>query len=287
MRARRLIPLLGFGLLLRPLSAQIPRNPEEARALRHQYGQPVPVELEQIALNGETYQQRNVVTKGVLGPLVGGYGQYWALGDGTLQVLLVPAQGLGARDIDTLLGRSVEVTGVVRQLKSCQAQPPCPLGHCTLCEDPELPALPDPRTDWPRFSITVLSISDIGPSGEAPRQESESSLEDVAADPDSAAARTIRVVGQFRGRNLFGDLPKGSQRNPSDWVLKSGGHAVWVTGKQPKGKGWALDPDLASDARRWLEVVGRAEVVNGIVYLKAKTVTLTASRGTAQADAPR
>jgi hypothetical protein len=58
--------------------------------------------------------------------------------------------------------------------------------------------------------------------------------------------------------------------------LKGSDRAVWVTGKRPQGKGWALDPALVSDTRRWLEVEGRAEIVGQIVYIRASRVKLAA-----------
>ena len=262
-----------LGLLLAALfSAQFPRTPEEARSLRY-YGPPTPVTLDQIALQGDSYQRRNVSTKGVVEPLE--LGRFWALADGTARVVLIPAESYGA-DVDSLMGRQVEVTGIVRRLKSCEREPFCPVGHCSICEDQELPPVPDPRIDWPRFSITVLSISDVGPANERSRGGDASSLTGLLADPNTLAGREIRVVGQFRGRNLFGDLPAGSRRDPSDWVLREGRQAVWVTGRRPQGKGWALDPELVSDTRRWLEVEGRVEIVGQIVYIRASRVKLAA-----------
>ena len=55
--------------------------------------------------------------------------------------------------------------------------------------------------------------------------------------PARATARSIRMVGKFRGHNLYGDLPVKSQRKSADWVIKDDLFAVWVTGKKPKGSG--------------------------------------------------
>ena len=59
----------------------------------------------------------------------------------------------------------------------------------------------------------------------------------------------VRVVGRFRGRNLFGDLPPRSQKGPNDWVIKSERAAVWITGHKPGGEGWALDLDSPAAKR--------------------------------------
>ncbi len=87
------------------------------------------------------------------------------------------------------------------------------------------------------------------------------------------------AVGQFRGRNLFGDLPEKSARNSQDWVLKDGDAAIWVTGKAPRGDGWKLDLEYKGDSKTWLEVTGKPEVMNGIVYLKASRVIPTKAPG--------
>jgi hypothetical protein len=82
------------------------------------------------------------------------------------------------------------------------------------------------------------------------------------------------MVGKFRGRNLFHDLP---EPGPEDaWVLKSGRHAAWIVGHGPSGRGFRLDPHLVRDTTRWLEVVGRVESRGGASVLRAKTVALTA-----------
>jgi hypothetical protein len=235
------------------------------------------MELERIANSPETYQRQSVVTKGVLEPL--DFQGTWSLSEGSARVVLVLGESLGS-DLRTLQGRRVEVTGVVRFLKSCAKEPPCRLGHCSVCEDPELPPLPEARLDWPRASITIFSLFDISPSGERARESERSSVADLMADPASLVGREVRLVGQFRGRNLFGDLPADSQRNRSDWVLKEGEHAVWVTGKKPQGKGWRLDPELRTETRWWLEVVGSAEPAGGVLYVRAKRVSLTAEPAT-------
>jgi hypothetical protein len=47
-----------------------------------------------------------------------------------------------------------------------------------------------------------------------------------------------------------------------------------VIGKEPKGKGWRLDPTYAADTSRWVEVVGRIEPCGATRCLKAKSVNL-------------
>src|SRR5262249_47477017 len=151
--------------------------------------------------------------------------------------------------------------------------------------DPDLPVLPAPDISLPRVSLTVLSMTDLTPL--AKRTAPAELAKNIAADPARYAGKKLTVVGQFRGRNLFGDLPSTSQRDPSDWVLKDGDSAIWVTGKSPRGKGWSLDPGYKGDSSKWLEVVGKAEVANGIVYLRASQVGLTSAPKPLEADATR
>jgi hypothetical protein len=100
-------------------------------------------------------------------------------------------------------------------------------------------------------------------------------IEDLVGRPASLAKETVRVKGQFRGKNLFGDL--GVAGAPADgWVIKDGESAVWVTGKRPKGSGWSLDPESKSDTTRWVEVVGKIETRDGVTCLRASQVTLSA-----------
>lgn len=111
-----------------------------------------------------------------------------------------------------------------------------------------------------------------------PREKSADSggvpLESLVRQPARYQGRTIVIRGSFRGRNLFGDLPAGSAKDRSDWVLRDGPFFIWVTGKAPKGAGFGLNLDRPSDATYRLEVEGRPELKNGLVYLRAQAVRL-------------
>lgn len=102
----------------------------------------------------------------------------------------------------------------------------------------------------------------------------DSGLRRVVAEAGRGDGRVVRIRGQFRGRNLFGDLPEESRRGRNDWVLADQGAALWVRGKAPKGEGFSLDLDQPSASSRWLEVEGEVEARDGVVYLKASSVTL-------------
>jgi hypothetical protein len=108
-------------------------------------------------------------------------------------------------------------------------------------------------------------------------------IEDLVGRPASLAKETVRVRGQFRGNNLFGDLA--APGAPADaWVIKDGDSAVWVTGRRPKGDGWSLDPDSRGDTTRWIEVVGKIETKEGVTFLKASKVALVPAPKPGEAD---
>jgi hypothetical protein len=102
-------------------------------------------------------------------------------------------------------------------------------------------------------------------------------LRAIVAGAGKNEGQVVLVRGQFRGRNLFGDLPAESRRGRDHWVLADQGVALWVTGKGPKGEGFALDLDQPSASARWLEVEGTLTARDGVVYLKARRVALTAA----------
>jgi len=111
-------------------------------------------------------------------------------------------------------------------------------------------------------------------------------LEALLSPPGKRDGQLLRVVGKFRGHNLYGDLPAQSQRRSADWVIKDDVYAVWVTGRKPKGSGWELDAGLKRDTGKWIEVIGVPETLGGVTYLKAERVGLTtAPTATAEAQA--
>jgi hypothetical protein len=101
------------------------------------------------------------------------------------------------------------------------------------------------------------------------------SLEQLVYSAGKSDGQTVKVVGQYRGSNLRGDLPPATRRGTQDWVLKDDFYAVWITGRPASGEGFALDPLSLEDQENWVEVVGRPETRQGITYLNAQRVTLT------------
>jgi hypothetical protein len=108
-------------------------------------------------------------------------------------------------------------------------------------------------------------------------------LEDLVARPDRLAGEMVKVVGQFRGKNLFGDLDGADE--PSDgWVIKDGAFAVWVVGKKPKGSGWSLDPTSRGDTVRWVQVTGTLDRKGKVTRIKAMDVALVPPPSAAAPD---
>jgi hypothetical protein len=161
-------------------------------------------------------------------------------------------------------GQMLEVTGVVRR----DATVPTPV---------------------PRYAVSFwdfdASALPVGPTifGEATAMK----LPELIADPEAVKGRLVRVAGQFRGRNLYGDLPTPSFRHRLDWVLKDNRAAVWVTGRPPQGRDFKLEPDVQDDARPWLEVVGRAVMRDGQVVVHAQKVALVPTPSAARVKAVR
>jgi hypothetical protein len=257
-----------------PTPPPLTRPTSEARpsGLESRYGSAEAVELEQVAFNGQTYHRRNVRVRGILGDLVPG--QYLSLADGPARVMLIPLDVSDLQDFMLLFGVDVEVTGIARVLPIQQRTVTC-RGESlpeSLCDDPELPVLPNARHDWPSMSITILKIVDRGTGGA--RKSGPPSLADTGIEAAAAEGKPITAIGQFRGANLCRDLPDAGRRDARDWVLLTSQGPVWVTGRPPEGRGFRLDPAYRGDVNRWLEVTGRVSLVGDVRFLRAGKVAL-------------
>ena len=233
------------------------------------YGEPVDVSLEDLFNSPEVYEGRSVKTSGHLEPDVGRGQRTYVLRDGGARIAVVPVADIAGNfnfDATKLLGGEVQVTGV--------------FSHSSEPSGPGTAGVPGVIQFW----------SYLGPRKENPRETIEAPsvrLEELSRAPEKRDGQLVRVVGQFRGRNLYGDLPSKSERDRSDWVIKDDLYAVWVTGKKPKGSGWELDSGLKRDTGKWIEVVGRVHSRAGVVYLDAVKVSLGAApTPTAEAKPP-
>jgi hypothetical protein len=97
----------------------------------------------------------------------------------------------------------------------------------------------------------------------------------IALAPDRFDNRGVTLVGRFRGRNLYGDLPQGVAKSKWDFVLQSADAAIWVTGLRPKGKDFDLDGSARVDTGRWLEVKGTIQRDGAATWLAGESVRLT------------
>jgi len=118
------------------------------------------------------------------------------------------------------------------------------------------------------FWSYTLASSDSNPRGPG----GGLTLEALVNQKAPFGNRDVTVRGQFRGRNLFGDLPTGSGATPADWVISDGPFYAWVTGKPPKGPGFSLDPASRADCAFWLVVEGRPEKHGEVVVLRARRI---------------
>jgi hypothetical protein len=231
------------------------------------YGSPVDVSLDDLVQNSAPYENRAVRTKGRLDIEGTGRDRVYALRaafGGVVVITPVPEiAGLfesegGLRWI----GQQIDITGVFTVNEGTFTQY--------------------------RFQIQFWSFE--GPpekEAKGPIKATDLTLEQLVTRPGRHDGQTVRVVGKFRGRNLYGDMPSKSGRDSDDWVIKNDVFAVWVTGKKPKGSGWVLDSGLKRDTGKWIEVVGRPETRGGVTYVRAMQLALTSPpTPTAEAQPP-
>jgi hypothetical protein len=118
--------------------------------------------------------------------------------------------------------------------------------------------------------LLVVVAATIGPALPA----AAPTIRNIALDPHRYLDQRVSVVGRFRGRNLYGDLPNAPGRGRWDFVLHSASAAIWVTGVQPKGKDFNLNPGTRVDTGRWLQVAGVVKHARGLTWIEANQVAL-------------
>jgi hypothetical protein len=126
---------------------------------------------------------------------------------------------------------------------------------------------------WPRpgeaLALAVTDAMSVKPA------EAEPTLRQIALDPTSHVGNRVKVTGQFRGRNLYGDLPQGPGLSQWDFVLRAADSAVWVTGLRPRGRGFNLNTGARVDTGNWLEATGIVRQGKGLVWIEAQQLALT------------
>lgn len=127
--------------------------------------------------------------------------------------------------------------------------------------------------DWPRpgevIALTVTDAMAVKPA------EGPPSLREIALDPGQYVGQRVKVTGQFRGRNLYGDAPQGPGLTQWDFVLRSADAAVWITGLRPRGRRFNLDVGARVDTGTWLEAEGVVREGKGLVWIEGQRIALT------------
>ncbi len=99
-------------------------------------------------------------------------------------------------------------------------------------------------------------------------------LRALAMEPAKFDGQKVTITGQFRGRNLFGDLPEAPAQNRFQFVLRSSDAAVWVMGVQAKGRTFNFDPGKRIDTGRWVKVQGTVRTAKGLTWLDGTSIEL-------------
>jgi hypothetical protein len=160
-----------------------------------------------------------------------------------------------------------EVTGVLFDLGRMKQDDPRLGGY-------DLTQIRGTGQEWPRpgdlfvFAETRFVPVEAGPP--AP-----TTIRSLVLEGPQAAGRQATIVGQFRGRNLFGDLPRAPGVSRWDFVIRSAEAAIWVTGMQPHGKDFDFDPDRRIDSNRWLQVTGTVRDDRGLMVIEATRLALS------------
>ncbi len=137
---------------------------------------------------------------------------------------------------------------------------------------------------WPaQGEMLVLTVTNaVAPAPPT----STPTLRQLALDPERYDGQALTVAGQFGGRNLYGDLAQAPRVGRHEFVLRAAGGAVWVTGVEPRGRGWRLNPDARVDTGQWLEVTGTVRVGNGLAWVEAAKLDRTTARAQEPPPAP-
>jgi len=120
---------------------------------------------------------------------------------------------------------------------------------------------------------------------EVPPSATMATVRAIALEPWKFDTQKVTVIGNFRGRNLFGDLPGAPGKSRYDFVLRGVEGAIWVTNLRPRGSGFELDVNRRVDSDRWIEVSGTIVRERGLVSIDATRLTLAKAPQTTEAPA--
>ena len=249
----RLLLILGLLAFSPTAGAQISQFDPEY--LENLYGPVLDVSLDALSFNPESYNNKAVRVKGRIS-ILGISGESFELSDAGARVTIVPIRrGMNEDQLTNLGGQMVEIVGLFTSSAGQSGGAGTVQGSIGTIQFWRWAGPPEKLAKNVKAAIV--------------------SLEQLVARAGKMDGQLVRVVGKFRGRNLFADLPARSMRTSEDWVIKDSLFAVWVTNKKPKGNGFELDPSIRRDSNRWIEVIGRPVTKNGVVIIDAAEVTLT------------
>jgi hypothetical protein len=136
-------------------------------------------------------------------------------------------------------------------------------------DDPRLTGLDVPAISpggWPKpGELLVLFMTSFTEWTTAPAP----AIRSIVLEPTRYVDQRVTISGQFRGRNLFGDLPQAPGNNRWQFVLRSGDASLWVTGMRPRGRGFDLDVDSRIDSNFWVEATGVVKERQGLIWIEA------------------
>jgi hypothetical protein len=142
--------------------------------------------------------------------------------------------------------------------------------------DPRLGKYPGPRDPerWPRpGEELILNVTNVTEAQTA----TTPSVRALALEPWKFQGQTVTVVGQFRGRNILGDLPAAPAKSRYDFVLRSADGAIWVTNLRPRVRNVELSVDARVDTGRWVQVTGTVAQERGLVMIEGTAFAMAAA----------
>jgi hypothetical protein len=123
---------------------------------------------------------------------------------------------------------------------------------------------------WPKpGEELILNVTGV----QAVQTATEPTVRALALEPWKFEGQRVTVTGQFRGRNLFGDLPGAPAKSKYDFVLRAADGAIWVTGLRPKAKNLDLDVDARVDTSRWVQVTGMVKRERTMLTIEASAIS--------------
>ncbi len=121
---------------------------------------------------------------------------------------------------------------------------------------------------WPKpgeeFVLFVNGVTSAQPA-------TTPTLRALALEPWRFEGQKVTVVGQFRGRNLLGDLPASPAKGRYDFVVRSADGSAWVTGLRPRTRDVELSVTARVDTGRWVQVSGTVARERGLVLIEGMT----------------